>query len=225
MLKYGLVTTDFANYTGSKITSLVFQSSGKIVAIGTSANTDDYNISLSRYDDNLSQKQIIITKIRRWLQHRNGIEWNNMPGIQSYAVQKSMDGTHWTTVYRSQVTTNVAHYSDPTPSSTNTNYYRLQTTSTGNAVANSNVIAITNDELNISLSPNPAKSTLSIAGLPKNEKVKVTVVDFSGNVVVSRELPIVSSVYDLNISSLHTGNYVLKVETNGEVVAKQFVKE
>jgi hypothetical protein len=32
-------------------------------------------------------------------------------------------------------------------------------------------------------------------------------------------------VYDLNIASLHAGNYLLKIETNGEVVTKQFVKE
>ncbi len=155
-----------------------------------------------------------------------------MPGVQSYAVQRSMDGIHWTTVYRSQVTAYSAHYSDPTPSSAGRNYYRLQTTGTSNAVANSNIISISNDDLNISLSPNPAKSTLSIAGLPKNEKVKVTVVDFSGNTAMSHELSPVppnagamSASYNLNIASLHAGNYMLKIETNGEVVTRQFVKE
>ncbi len=63
-------------------------------------------------------------------------------------------------------------------------------------------------------------------------KIKITVVDFSGNTAMSHELPPVppnagamSASYDLNISSLHAGNYVLKVETNGEMVTRQFVKE
>ena len=54
---------------------------------------------------------------------------------------------------------------------------------------------------------------------------KLTVVDFSGNIIVSRELSVVSNGYDLNVSSLHAGNYLLKIETNGEVVTRQFVKE
>ena len=187
-------------------------------------------IILARYNnDEINKKQIIITKIKRWIQHHNGIEWDNMPGIQSYAVQKSMDGIHWTTVYRSQVTANTAHYSDPTPSSTNTTYYRLQTTSTSNAFANSNVIAIRND-YDIKISPNPAQNILHVEGLSAN--AKLTVVDFNGNVIVSRELSpvpsntgVVSNGYDLNVSSLHAGNYLLKIETNGEVVTRQFVKQ
>ncbi len=212
--------------------SVNIQNDGKIILAGNSILDNTSTADIARYNGDPNQKQIIITKIRRWLQHHNGIEWNNMPGVQSYAVQRSMDGIHWTTVYRSQVTANSTHYNDPTPSSARTSYYRLQTTSTGNAVANSNVIAITNDDLNIALSPNPAKSTLSITGLPTNEKVKITVVDFSGNTAMSHELPPVppnagamSASYDLNISSLHAGNYVLKVETNGEMVTRQFVKE
>ncbi len=226
----GEVITDFGY--ASYLQSVLLQSNGKIVAAGGSGQQPPFYCSLARYNNDESQKQIIITKIKRWIQHHNGIEWNNMPGVQSYAVQRSMDGIHWTTVYRSQVTAYSAHYSDPTPSSAGTNYYRLQTTSISNAVANSNVIAITNDDLNITLSPNPAKSTLSITGLPTNEKLKITVVDFSGNTAMSHELSPVppnagatSASYDLNISSLHAGNYVLKVETNGEMVTRQFVKE
>ncbi len=210
--------------------------SGKIILAGTSYTTqpeNQINYALARYyNDSLSKKQILITKIKKWIQHHNGIEWDNTPGTQSYAVQRSIDGQHWTTVCRSQVIAYSAHYSDPTPSSTGTTYYRLQTTSTSNAVANSNIIAISNDELNVSLSPNPAKNTLSIAGLPTNKKVKITVVDFSGNTAISQQLSPVppnaganSQLYNLDVSSLHAGNYVLKVETGTNSVAKQFVKE
>ncbi len=83
---------------------------------------------------------------------------------------------------------------------------------------------------NISIYPNPAQNILHVEGLSAN--AKLTVVDFNGNIIVSRELSpvpsntgVVSNGYDLNVSSLHAGNYLLKIETNGEVVTKQFVKE
>ncbi len=166
----GYVTTVID--TSDVAASVFFQGEDEKIVLGGSGTNFHITgplqsaITLARYyNDDQSRKQIIITKIKRWIQHHNGIEWNNMPGTQSYAVQRSMDGQHWTTVYRSQVTAYSAHYSDPTPSSTGTTYYRLQTTSTSNAVANSNVIAISYQPLAISLSPNPAKNTLSIAGL------------------------------------------------------------
>ncbi len=206
------------------------QKDSKILLAGISvlSSTNETDFSFARYDNNdESKKQILITKIKRWIQHHNGIEWTNTPGAQSYAVQRSSDGQHWATINRQAAVNDqqsaVNHYSDPTPSSTNTTYYRLQTTSNSNAVANSNVITITNNELDVSLSPNPAKSTLSIAGLPTNEKVKITVVDFSGNFKL--QTTVNSSLYTLNIASLPAGNYVLKAETSTNSVSKQFVKE
>ncbi len=77
----------------------------------------------------------------------------------------------------------------------------------------------------ISVYPNPAQNILHVKGLSSTQKIKLTVVDLNGNVVVSRELSVVSNVYNLNIASLHAGNYLLKIETNGETVTKQFVKE
>jgi len=66
---------------------------------------------------------------------------------------------------------------------------------------------------------------LHIEGLSSTQKTKLTVVDFNGNVAMSHELSANSSSCNLNIASLHAGNYMLKVDTNGEVVTKQFVKE
>jgi uncharacterized delta-60 repeat protein len=217
----GETTTDFGltEQTGG----LAVQN-GKILLAGTSLTyspQDEVNYALARYNNDLSQKQIIITKIRRWLQHHNGIEWDNIGNITSYAVQRSADGVNWQTVYRSPFT--VHTYNDPSPLN-GINYYRLQTTSTSNAVTNSNVIAISNDD-NIKVSPNPATSSLHIEGLSSTQKTKITVVDLNGNIAISQQLSANSNSYNLNIASLHAGNYLLKIEMNGEVVTKQFVKE
>jgi hypothetical protein len=44
---------------------------------------------------------------------------------------------------------------------------------------------------------------------------------------VGKKLLVVAnaSAYNLNITSLYAGNYLMKIEVNGEVVTKQFVKE
>jgi uncharacterized delta-60 repeat protein len=75
----------------------------------------------------------------------------------------------------------------------------------------------------VSIYPNPAQNVLHVAGLSSNSKL--TVVDLRGRIAASFELRAASGVYDLNIASLHAGNYLLKIETNGAVVTKQFVKE
>ncbi|MBS1747696.1 MAG: T9SS type A sorting domain-containing protein, partial [Bacteroidetes bacterium] len=99
---------------------------------------------------------------------------------------------------------------------------RLQTTSVTGAVNYSNVIAINNTSIKIS--PNPAKNILHIEGLPS--KAKITVIDFSSFTAISQQLMANSnSVYNLNISTLKPGNYLLKLDMNGEVVVRKFLKE
>jgi uncharacterized delta-60 repeat protein len=240
----GLIDTSFGSggiqntsFYGDDVgTSLIIQKDGKIVLSGYSQidSESKFVVVLARYNGDVSRRQILIAKIRRWLQHHNGIVWDNIPGVKSYAVQRSADGVRWTTIHTQQVTANsqsyiinsqqptVNSYNDPSPSS-GTNYYRLQTTSVSGAVVTSNIIAVANDALNVSLSPNPAKNTLLIAGLPANEKVKLTVADFSGNVKLQALAN--ASSYNLNIASLHAGNYVIKMDINSELVSKQFVKE
>jgi hypothetical protein len=66
---------------------------------------------------------------------------------------------------------------------------------------------------------------LHIEDLPSSNKTKITVVGLSGNVACGLQLKANSSSYNLNIASLKPGNYWLKLEVNGEVVTKQFVKE
>ena len=243
----GIATGGFAeNIHGSDVTSGVglLQPDDKIIVSGSflQDDNDTYNVALFRFNGDLTKKQILIAKIRRWLQHNNGIVWDNMPGIKSYAVQRSSDGVRWTTDYRSLITANsqsstintqpptVNYYNDASPLP-GTNYYRLQTTSIDGAVAYSNVIAINNEPSTISVSPNPAKNVLHIEGLsssqnlPTGRQAKINIVDFAGNVAYSQQLSANSSFYNLNIAALKPGNYWFKVEVNGAVVTKQFVKE
>ncbi|MEO8713060.1 MAG: T9SS type A sorting domain-containing protein [Parafilimonas sp.] len=191
---------------------------------------DTLAVSLAAYNK-YGVRQMIALKIRRWLQHRNGIMWGNVNGANSYAVQRSGDRVNWTIVYRQPITVNrqrsADYYNDSSPLS-GTNYYRLQTTSTNGAINYSNVIAITADEDAIKISPNPATNSLHIEGLSAGRQglsanTKLTVIDFAGNIKLQAFSN--SNSYNLNIASLTTGNYLLKIKMNNDVVTKKFVKE
>jgi hypothetical protein len=54
-------------------------------------------------------------------------------------------------------------------------------------------------------------------------KTKLTVVDFAGNIKL--QVAANNTSYNLNITSLQAGNYLLKIEMNENVVTKKFVKE
>jgi uncharacterized delta-60 repeat protein len=220
---YGIVTTDFSDGQDGCY-ALALQADGKILAAGGSVdpNLQISYIALARYNNGLSKKQILFAKIRRWWQHHNGIMWDNVPGIKNYAIQRSGDGAHWSTVYSAPINHSPLsgnnYYNDATPLNGG-NYYRLQTTSVTGAVNYSNVVAINNTAIKIS--PNPAKNVLHIEGLPST--AKITVVDFMGNVKLKTTAS--NNSYNLNISTLKPGNYLLKMDMNGEVVVRKFLKE
>ncbi|MBS1744964.1 MAG: T9SS type A sorting domain-containing protein [Bacteroidetes bacterium] len=207
-------------------TGLIIQNDGKIVlagfALSTQAGPSGYEVALTRYNnDTENKKQIIITKIRRWLQHHNGIEWDYNSNISSYVVQHSYDGIHFSSVARINANNNANYtYQDPSLLN-NTNYYRLQTTSVNGTVNYSNVLVVTNNEIKIA--PNPATNSLHIRDLSSTQKSKITVVDIAGNIKLQTVAN--ASSFNLNIASLKPGNYLLKIEMNNEVVTKQFVKE
>jgi uncharacterized delta-60 repeat protein len=152
----GQVTTDMGAY--DQIVSMLLQPDGKVVASGEILIPTDpyytYEVGIARYNGDESKKQIIVQKIRHYIQTHNA-----------------------------QATTLSA----------------------------------------VSIYPNPAQNVLHIVGLSSNSKL--TVVDLNGGIALSRDLRAVSGVHDLNIASLHAGNYLLKIETNGEVVTKQFIKQ
>ncbi|MBS1744735.1 MAG: T9SS type A sorting domain-containing protein [Bacteroidetes bacterium] len=228
----GYQITEMNQYDAS--IGVFLQKDNKIVLAGGASNIDSIppitQIALTRYNNDLTKKQIIIAKIRRWIQHHNGIMWDNISGVKKYSVQRSGDGAHWSTVYNtinhsllsihhSQLSIN-NYYNDPSPLP-GTNYYRLQTTSRDGEVQYSNILAITNNDA-IKISPNPANNILHIEGL--SSKAKITVISFNGFTAISQQL-IANGSYNLDIASLQPGNYLLKIEMNGEVVTKKFLKE
>ncbi|MBS1746402.1 MAG: T9SS type A sorting domain-containing protein [Bacteroidetes bacterium] len=83
---------------------------------------------------------------------------------------------------------------------------------------------INSNEDAVRIYPNPAKNILHIEGL--SSKAKITVISFNGFTAISQQLKANSyPSYNLNIASLQPGNYLLKIEMNGAMVTKKFLKE
>ncbi len=154
----GMTTTDFgANYLEYVIKS--FEENNKIFTIGSVGTNADggFPTLLARYNnDDLTKKQIIIKKIKHYIQTHNDAQATTLNSVSIY--------------------------------------------------------------------PNPAQNILHVEDLSSTQ-TKLTVVDFAGNIAISQQLSANSQYYNLNIASLHAGNYLLKIEMNGEVATKQFVKE
>lgn len=201
------------------------QPNGKVVEIGESDDPKSNTIfnSIARFNnDDESKKQIIITKIKKWLQHHNGFTWDANSAVSSYVVQRSYDGINFSSIARINASNSSNAYSDPSPLMIR-NYYRLQTTSVSGAVTYSNVIAVTANADAIKISPNPSKYYLKIEGLSSSNKAKLTIVDFTGNVILQAVAN--NTSYNLNIAALKPGNFLLKIEIIDEVITKKFVKE
>ena len=225
---YGDNGAAYINILGSESdapTCALLQPDGKML-VGGNVYPDDENLGvvqgIVRFNGGSTQKQIFITKIKKWLQHHNCFTWDANSSINSYVVQRSYDGIHFNSIAKINGSNSSNTYADPSPLTGN-NYYRLQTTSRNGAINYSNVIALTTDEDAIKISPNPAKNNLQIQGLKASKKTKITVVDFSGNVKL--QAVVNKTAFNLNIASLKPGNYLLKIEMNDEVITKKFVKE
>ena len=221
----GSVITDFSGLDDEPW-GIGINSDNTIIAAGLSQRGDPiyiYDVSLAAYNE-FGKIQSTVIKIRRWLQQHNGIEWDNVNGISRYVVQRSNDVVHFNSIAKINAGSISNYTYQDQKQLSGINYYRVQTTSADGTVAYSNIVAMVNDD-GIKLSPNPATNILHIEGLSSSGNIKMKVVDLAGNIAISEQLPVNSNSYNLNISSLHAGNYLLKIEMTGKIITKQFLKQ
>jgi|GEM_PF-6445158 len=75
----------------------------------------------------------------------------------------------------------------------------------------------------VTILPNPATNILRVEGLPSNQRIQLTVIDYTGTVKLQAVAK--GTSYHINISLLKPGNYWLKIELNGKTLTRQFIKE
>ncbi|NNV57010.1 T9SS type A sorting domain-containing protein [Limnovirga soli] len=219
----GKVITDFGSDYWEYAVDGFLTAEEKVVVVGNSGNYDSpvgYAILLARYNGDAPEKNKYL-RIKHWL-HHHGITWEDKPNnlINYYSIQSSTNGNAFTEVARIFSNHNGGIQTYTAANNATANYRVAAISNTGN-ITYSNTLTLTATPT-IQLYPNPAKNNLQIKGLPAGT-TKLTVTDIRGNTSIIATTN--STVYNINIAQLTSGNYLLHIKTANEVITKQFIKE
>ncbi len=223
----GISLTAFEDAGTITSNTALLQTDGKVVLAGTSyINTppDYYHFILARYNNVEKVKQPVFAKIQKWQGHY-GFTWDDWPGnkINHYSVERSSNSTTFSEIAQvADVPGKKKYQFEDLAPLNGTVYYKLTAVRTDGKTVTSNIVITWNTSA-IKLFPNPAKTSMRIEGLPAIEKTKLTIVDLSGNTKTTATAT--GGNYTFNIAQLKPGNYMLRMETNGEINTRMFVKE
>jgi hypothetical protein len=94
--------------------------------------------------------------------------------------------------------------------------YRLAYTDKSGNTKYSNILRVAiNSKISISTYPNPVKNVLNIAGVQKNDIIKIT----SINGTVVRIVKSVANTLSISTENLSSGNYILTVERINNIIS------
>lgn len=145
-----------------------------------------------------------------------------------FSVERSANGISFSEIGRVPGTNNTQAqqyvYIDKQPAAGN-NFYRLRQVDKDGKFIYSKQVLINMDAASVvKLYPNPAAQTLFIEGLPEEKNTSITVYDMQGAVVFKKEITGINK-YALPVSSLQSGNYIIKLSNDVFVVSKSFTKQ
>ena len=83
-----------------------------------------------------------------------------------------------------------------------------------------------NGPVRMKLYPNPVSNTLNLIteGLPENRRSTLVVLSSSGVVIKTMQTNNLSKVVQLDVSTMVSGIYTIKVSSGSKIVVKQFLK-
>ena len=149
---------------------------------------------------------------------------------REFIIERSADGLHFTELKRVAAVGNSSieiKYNTPDTKPLNgKNFYRLLQTDFDGAKAYSSIVmlnmSITNSSIEVY--PNPARgvANINLNNLPMNKTI-IGVFDIAGKLVIS-QLPVNGNTVKLNISTLQSGTYVVKVtNTDGAFIQQKLI--
>ncbi len=174
--------------------------------------------AIVRFNNDDNKKQGIITRIKRWLQHR-GISWPANNNVRYYTIQRSTDGIVYKEI--AKLGNSSSTYEDATALNGSA-YYRLTAIAKDGSRTYSNTVLI-GETQQVRMFPNPVRDNLQLQGLATGGNTAVSVVDLQGNVRATATAG--GGSYSVNTAKLSAGNYILKLQHNGTTTTQPFVKE
>ncbi len=223
----GIQITDLGGL--DEITAAAIQTDGKIVVTGyyQSLETFEQYRTFARYYG-YPQKVSLIVRIKRWLQNHT-LTWKGLPAedkIAYYTVEQSSNSSRdFTPVAKVSGVSNLKDYSITNSHLVpGANYYRIKAVSTDGVVRYSEVVSADNMANTASVYPNPAKSYVTVQGLPTNETANISIADGSGN-VKAKGVSNGAAQYRSPLNNLLPGTYYVNITTNSKTETVKFVKE
>lgn len=143
---------------------------------------------------------------------------NKQPGLRG--AQRRGDWIDWKTLHFENgqgTTTEVHSYSflDEKPFQS-TNYYRLKQVDLDGRVVYSNIVSVTFEQNEISISPNPTDGALTLAFPAKTPQYgTVQILNSSGRLLQSEALQSGEPSHPFSVSSLPAGMYFVRVTDGG----------
>lgn len=108
------------------------------------------------------------------------------------------------------------------------NYYRIKMVDVDNKVKYSQVRSVQNLGISqIQVTPNPVNDNMKVSiNAERSDVATVMIADMSGKVILSKNFNVTAGDNDIPVSTaaLHAGNYIVKVQLNGDVQVSKFIK-
>jgi hypothetical protein len=155
----------------------------------------------------------------------NLLTWETASEItnKGFEVQRKNEQGDWTTLgfVKGNGVASVYNYTDNDPLSIS--YYRLNQIDNDGKSEISNVVSVIKQrKLEVSVYPNPTYGKVTVK-LEKEAKGFVTVYNLIGQVMIANE--VVSTVGEVDLSSLTRGTYIVEVKSEGAVSRMKVVKQ
>ncbi len=179
---------------------------------------------------------VTLTNIKAYQQNAGiAVEWNTQSesGMQQYEVEKSANGTNFVKVNTTAAksgTTNSYNFFDATPFS-GANYYRIKAISLNGDVKYSSIVVVrlNTKGTKVTLYPNPVKGeniNLELTGLAKGN-YNVSLFNQLGQQVLNRTITHngTNATQTINIGSIASGVYELRLSNGETVVTQKLIKE
>jgi uncharacterized delta-60 repeat protein len=228
----GQVYTDFGTeYDFAR--AIALENDGKIILVGDDGG---FNIQLARYNGENLVLPINLLSFTATKKDKEAIlKWTTAPNsINTYfVVQRSLDGVHFINVGKVNASANgIYSFTDNLSALTyqpTSIYFRLQAFEANGEFTYSPIKNIGfNDHLGVAVFPNPVKANINMTiSADRNEKAEIQIIDVQGKIVFQTQTDIVAGthIHQINVSSLMSGTYFLRIITSKHSTELTFIKD
>ncbi|MEO6327581.1 MAG: DNRLRE domain-containing protein [Ginsengibacter sp.] len=161
----------------------------------------------------------------------SGIElnWisNNEKDIKYYEIQRSINNVEFTTLVIISPTNGMEYnFIDSDPYATN--FYRIRQVNVDGKLLYSKIISINfSKPFAMKLFPNPVNNKIKIqfTGIHGNQKAILSIHSVSGNTMKSIPIILSNPKAEVDVSSLSSGLYIMRVISNNIIISSKFLKK